>query len=286
MRKLLKYDMRSVFNVWWISTLSVLAFFVVGVFSLRGMQSIDSMRVENSNLPLNYSVMKDIYSLLLLLTFMAMVAYATLNLIMVLRRFYTNLFTDQGYLTFTLPVSRTKVMASKFIMGYVYMLACSFVLMLGIAAFTIFDTADGLINYEFFERLHYVLTDLWSRIGWMTVVYAVELLLMVLAAEACALLLYYTCITVGSVLVKKYKIPAAIGIYYGGNMVVTYAAVFYLIAFFDSSFGSCLEQITEQWQQHLFANALIVMIIAALALVAWLLFYFNVRLLHKKLNLA
>lgn len=286
MRKLLKYDMRSMFNVWWISSLSVLVFFVIGTLSLRGLMSVDSLRGTTSFVSVNDGALTVIYTLLLILSFVAMVAYALLNMIMVLRRYYTNLFTDQGYLTFTLPVSRRQIMTSKFLMGYIYMLGCSFVEVLGLATMVIFGTGEGLINYQFLDGLRTVLQRIWENIGWMTVVYAVEILLAVLAAEACSLLLFYTCITVGSVLAKKNKIPVAIGIYYVGNVVVTYAATFLIITFFDSSFSNRVAHIPALWQQHLFANALFILIIAAVALVAWLLFYFNVRLLHKKLNLA
>jgi hypothetical protein len=262
----------------------MVAFFVIGTIGQRGITAMQTMHNPESYSAAD-NLLRAIYSSMRSFTYVAVVAYMLLNLIMIFRRFYTNLFTDQGYLTFTLPVSRTGVMASKFLMGYIYVTACVIIVILGTVVMRIFNTAEGLVDVELLQRWSTGLQEFWTDVGWVGLVYIAELLLMALAAEACVLLLYYSCITIGSVLVKKHKIMAAIGIYYGGNMAITIAFVIAIVVFVDSSFVSRVGDIPEAWQFQ-FINAMFALIIAAIALVAWLLFFFNVRLLHKKLNLA
>ena len=102
--KLLKYDLRSVFKYWWIAALSTLGLSVLGGFCI---------------LILDSSIIANVYQILagfaMGVVILGFVAFLILSQILVFMRYYKNFFSDEGYLTFTLPVKRTHLITSKLI---------------------------------------------------------------------------------------------------------------------------------------------------------------------------
>lgn len=298
MRKLLKHDLKSVFNGWWISSLSVLAFFIVGTVCVKEITIIEQKYYQPilhgdqvtsmfaAQPTTGERILAVLCSIGLMLTFVAAAAYIILNLILVLRRYYTNLFTDQGYLTFTLPVSRMQILFSKLMMGFIYMLATSLVVGIGVVGFSVFGTSTEFVNTELLKQVSDFFKEVYNKIGGMMFVYIAEVILCGISSLICTIMFYYSCITVGSVLVKKFKILVAIGIYYIGNMVISFATWMFILVFIDSSFLNRLGDITDQALIHLSANALLLLVFGAIALIAATLYCFNLHLLNKKLNLA
>lgn len=154
----------------------------------------------------------------------ALVAYAFAVQFVNLFRFYKSKFTDEGYLTFTLPVSAGQLFLSSLVnilfwlvvSALVLLAAASMILFIGAAVplkehsweiRVVLESVLGIWEEETANEPGYRLfAVLQSLSGVVTAVYTVVLLM--------------TSIVIGCVLAKKHKILATIGTYYVTNFAV------------------------------------------------------------------
>ncbi len=141
--------------------------------------------------------------------------------IYLLIRFYRNKFTDEGYLTFTLPASSHQIFASSYVHFILSSLLAFLVFFLSVVILVTFGTAtEGLANGAalkdmgngFWEMFH-IMGSMWNGSGWL---YWMDWVLSLLADP----MLMLCAITVGAVVAKKHKVLAAIGVYYGATMAI------------------------------------------------------------------
>ena len=104
-KKLLKYDFRALFKTWWI-----FAVVIISISFISGLLINVSLKEKDSKLLLSIFA-----SLSAAFTFFAMFAFCISPLIISSVRFYKHLFSDEGYLTFTLPVKLKHIINSKLI---------------------------------------------------------------------------------------------------------------------------------------------------------------------------
>ena len=132
--------------------------------------------------------------------------------ILLLVRFYKNKFTDEGYLTFTLPANSHQIFLSAFVNMALWSIISGFVILLGTLLFVIIGLYDPkfLPDAEQLQGLKWVFQqmDLDGE-------YIGAMILQILIATPYTLVMAMTSITLGAVIAKKHKILAAFGIYYG-----------------------------------------------------------------------
>ena len=118
LKKLSKYDLRSVRKLWIIFALISVCASVIGSFTLK------VILYDEFNHPL--------ISILGLLgtyaAFMAILIFPIVMFILVFLRFYKNFYTDEGYLTFTLPVKRGTLLMSKTLNAMIWTVLSSLVM--------------------------------------------------------------------------------------------------------------------------------------------------------------
>lgn len=144
-----------------------------------------------------------------------------------LYRFYKNKYTDEGYLTFTLPVKTSHIFWSSFLNMLLWMLISMVVVLAVIFLAMFFGTAEeGLVNLDMFEGVKKLLYSI-SQEDWeilfseeYSIPYLIIMGLTVLTSPFYALFVPMACITAGAVLAKKHKILASFGVYYLVNFVV------------------------------------------------------------------
>lgn len=283
-RKLLKYDMKSVWKVWRIMAVILLGLSVVGSFVLRYI-------LENFDKMLYSTPLSMMFSLFMLTAFMSILAAYVITIVFVFLRFYKNFFTDEGYLTFTLPVTRGTLLRSKTVNAIIWM-ALLFVLYLVCAIpFAVISppTDNGeLFNPCVFEFIGEMFEGIWESFGAWTVVYAVEAILFCVISVFYSIATFQLCITVGSILVKKAKVLLGIGIYYGFSMVTSTVSMVLRIVFFltlSEGFSELLARATENEIAWVFALGIMVV---CMAMVAFALIIHSVTrmCIERKLNLA
>lgn len=155
-------------------------------------------------------------SLSLLFINLAILLCAAASGILLLVRFYKSRFTDQGYLTFTLPVTVHQNFLSAFLnmLRWQVLVFVALVLAYGFMALGIYLAIGRETFREFYEPLRLLfaeeMNDVLQSMAMLVPAYVLQLIVGVVYNTMIAL----TCLTLGATLAKKHKILAAIGVYY------------------------------------------------------------------------
>ncbi len=230
--KLLKHEWRSNSKLLGGLTLAALGVGLLATILLRVMYNYGEALSDSPNVFLNLLVIG--MGLGLLFSFVALCLYAVAVQVMLLFRFYKHKFSDEGYLTFTLPVSTTQIFWSSLVNMLIWMVISLVTVFAVIFLVILFGTATtGLINGNVFRVIEEIFELLglldWEMLmaevfGPMGSASAVCYLLLILVSPFYSLIIPMACITIGAVVAKKHKLAAAIGIYYGLNMVVSFVS--------------------------------------------------------------
>lgn len=210
--KLLKYEWRASKGILGVLSLAALGVGVMGTVVLRSLIN-NFWMLENTTQNEELSILlPTVLMILMLFLIFALFAYALGSGLFLLHRFYKNKFTDEGYLTFTLPVTAKQIFLSSFVNMALWMLIIGLVIMAavvmmvagGVASTGYLDVREAIAFYED------VGMD-WGEMGLN--------LLSGVVSFAYTLVMAMTCVTIGAVAAKKHKLLAAFGIYYGISVV-------------------------------------------------------------------
>lgn len=207
---------------------------------------------------------------------------AFLSIFLLIRRFYVNMFGDEGYLTHTLPVTGGQLLNCKLICSITWIfslfpagLLSFFVLFAGTDIFT----EAGYLFQTLSEEL-YILQTSGFHVGFILF----ELIIAAIVSVISSFLSYYLAITLGQHFMGNHRLVGSI---------VFYFVLSIISSAISSIFSAGLELSANSWFTTTFTPAmayrliLIVMAIAILiSVIQGLIYYFLTRyLLTKKLNL-
>lgn len=200
--KLMKHEWRAT-----ATTQGILALAALGAAVLAGLILRLGLNAGNT-LPdaLEVSMAMSVAFMLL-----GMVGCAVAMIILLIVRFYKNKFTDEGYLTFTLPVTSHQIFLSAGLNACIWSLISALVMLLGFALFLLIGIS-GQVDGSFqnmMEGMEQTFDGVFPEN------YGTLMLIQLLLSIPYSVTLTMTCITVGATLAKKHKILAAFGIYYG-----------------------------------------------------------------------
>ena len=287
-KKLLKYDMKATWRVWWILIPSLFGLSTLFALSLR----IITETAEQEN-PHVFTILLSLLSMLFMsIAYIGFFGSIVMTEVLVFVRFYKNLFTDEGYLTFTLPVSRPTILLSKTVNALFWMMLHLLLLLSCVPIFLLIvpipESGGMLLSFSAFADLFEGIAMLVKNLGgWLFLYVPVVLLLLGLSAFASVALIQF-CITFGATVVRKAKLLLAVGIYYGINSALS--IVFSIGGLFGGIF------LTEGFVQiltnappaqiHLSVVLILLLIGAMLAAFATLLYSITLSMIERKLNLS
>lgn len=286
-KKLLKYDMKSVAKLWWIGAVASVAAAIISGFLIKNFIYVVQNETENVVAYLA-SILGIIFGVLCVL---AIPLSFVFTLVLVLVRFYRHFFTDEGYLTFTLPVKRSTLLLSKTVNSLIWFsahFAVEIISFLILLVLVIPAENGAFINLTIFEEIGKGFTMLWDQVGAWLIVYILEAVLIIFATLIFSITMFHFCITFGSVLVKKAKILVSIGIYYGFNAVfngLTQFGIFLFGGFISEGIGILMINATKN-QNCATAAFLILSVFSAIAAISAALYSITQYMLERKLNLA
>ena len=124
-------------------------------------------------------------------------------------RFYKNMYSAEGYLTFTLPVTNAQHIFVKLIGAIAWQTVCLLtVFTAGCIAFAGPELVDA------FNLIAHLIDEILFELGMgHAIAFAAEMLILILLSVVSTMLLYYACITVGQT-AKKNRILMAVGAYF------------------------------------------------------------------------
>jgi len=211
--KLLKYEWKSASPVLAILSLCALAAGLLGGGVMRFLiYCTEQLNTGNDA----FGVLMLLAMLVLMGLFLAIMAYVAGSQIMLFYRFYKSRFTDEGYLTFTLPVSAGQVFWSSYLVILGWMLICVVVMLLSFGAILLLGTL-GKLSWAEFQDSFSIYAEIYDSLPGGTVITGIVTVVSFLAN----IVYYMTAITVGSIIAKKHKLLAAIGVYIGASFLMS-----------------------------------------------------------------
>ncbi|MCR5417738.1 MAG: hypothetical protein K6E84_02335 [Lachnospiraceae bacterium] len=131
-------------------------------------------------------------------------------------RFYRNLYTDQGYLMHTLPVTSNDLMLSKTLVAFVWKCISSFVVTFSVAIL-IASMMEGGVS-ELFRSIGEGLRELEISNG-KAILFILVFILLGIGSMLFSIMKGYAAISIGQQ-ISKNKVLASIGIYIGISMAI------------------------------------------------------------------
>lgn len=204
LRKLLKYDLRAVWSTCWGALPAMAGCTAVAIIASRALEA-DSYSLEV------------LWIMLMALSFFGIMAGLAAIEITVFTRFFKNLFTDEGYLTFTLPVKRSTLLMSKtlnaFICGAISTLALT-VCILVFITFGFEGEKGAIINLQWISSIGQAVRTMWSEYGAWLPVRVIEVLILIVSSSFLLISAIHFAISMGTTVAKKAKVLATVGFLY------------------------------------------------------------------------
>jgi len=208
--KLMRYDFRAVLKLWWIPAVTLLALSPLTGLFIYLVSFADTNAVATLTLTI-------IMILLLLLYILTFAAHIILTLFFCHRRFYCHFFTDEGYLTFTLPVRRRTLLLSKTLVTFIMTVATVLVCAASLALLAVSSGYGSDVAHWIGNQMRSFLGDDGFAVNATVIIILLLLFLLWLCSTQ---FLIQFAITLGAVIAKKHKILAAIGLYYLASNVL------------------------------------------------------------------
>ena len=209
-------------------------------------------------------------------------ALAVIAFVVSIVRFYKNMYTSEGYLTFTLPVTNAQHIFVKLISAWVCEMCCLLTVLVALCIAIPGEELSSMLK-GFSETIR----EIGVYIGTAHLTgYIIEIVAMLLVAPLFAMLLSYACITVGQ-LAKKNRIIMAVGayfIYYVATQIISTVGIMTIVILGESG---ALDGIGQWIEYHplesIHAGLCIgLVIVAAISAVFW---FITQKIMTKKLNL-
>ena len=274
LKKLLKYDFNAIFKYWWIGALTTFILSFVGA-------GCGSILETERDLPESVSIFATIGLVLIVLSFFA---FIIMNALLVYIRFYKHLFSDEGYLTFTLPVKRNQILASKLLSGSVATFLTAIVSAINAAIIILITFKSEIFVKGWFEILKKYVNELFEKQGTFNVISAfIEIAIIAVLSIILTTLFTYLCITIGAIISKRAKLASAIAIYYGTSSVMT---VFMYIFYFFGIRGleNWLSDLTDK-QAFGLSPVILLLVVFVLLMLCFVVYTLINWLIDRKLNL-
>ena len=189
--KLMKYELKATYK-WYLIISGVLA--ILSIFAGLLASSVitgASTFTENTALTIG--------SIVVLVIFAGYIGLTLTNYIIIIRRFYNNIFGREGYLTWTLPTSSHTVLLAKATSALIWSIFCFISLVLSLVIFL------GVIGLSQQQNIFEVLGLLLERIGgplfWQTLFFQ-------LLATISGILMLYCAISLGQLFINHRVVMA------------------------------------------------------------------------------
>lgn len=217
-----------------------------------------------------------------LILFVACMALIMLATVVSVVRFYKNMYSAEGYLTFTLPVTNTEHIFVKLLAAMVCQIVCVLTV---IAAVSI--ALSGELFGEMITVLSYFINKIFLACGTVNLIgFIIEIILLAIISAASTLLLYYACITVGQT-AKKNRIFAAVGAYFVYYVATQIISTVFTIIFMILGMTGALDSVMVWFESNVVAGVHIVLcsVIVISAVITAVFWIVTQTIMSKKLNL-
>ena len=223
LKKLMKHDFRALSRTLFPLQIGVLGGGLVATLLTALTIRLGENTVTVGTSALLQQLVMGVSAMISVLIGVAIVASALVTLLLICYHFYRSFLGDEGYLTFTLPVSTSKLIWSKLLTGMLWTAINAVVVVVTLLIFSVFGTtSNSIANGEVLQAFRMFFTDILPQASQYVNVplVAVETVVIGVLALASQMLEVFFAIVVGGQVAKKHRILAAIGMYLLINMGV------------------------------------------------------------------
>ena len=201
--------------------------------------------------------------------------------VIIVTRFYKNLFTNEGYLSFTLPVTTSQHILVKLLVGILSLIAA---LLSVFIAFCIATSGEPLV--EIFKAVGYIVVKVNELLEGHFVWYLIEIAIATLAAQIYGILLFYGCIAIGQ-LTKKNSAIAAVGVYFAYYFATQMVSTFLMIAYSIFQSTDMFENVARFIENNPYETVHIAFLVAIVmnTLISTVFYFITRYIIKNKLNL-
>ncbi|MBD5105429.1 MAG: hypothetical protein HDT41_00320 [Lachnospiraceae bacterium] len=204
LKKLFAHEWKDSWKLVTLFNVILVVFTIIGIFALSNGNWIEAMDKN--------AWYASIYVSYFMLYYFAILALGLATTIYFLMRFYKNLYTDQGYLMHTLPVTSHQLILSKAFVMYIWQLISGCVMLVSILALAN-SLVLGIEHTSIFKGIFELdFADL--DITFLDVLCGLVVLLILIGAQIFSIMFGYLAISLGQ-LSKNHKLISSIGIYVG-----------------------------------------------------------------------
>jgi len=209
---------------------------------------------------------------------MGIAGVMVVTLVIVVVRFYRNLIKDEGYLSFTLPVSTGQHISAKLLTSVIWMAASVVVTLLAITIYT--------YSPDFFSRVREFTESFSDLFEYMSNGLPVLYLVSIFVSMVSLILMIYAAIAVGQ-LANKHKLLVSFGVWMGfafaAQIVSTIIMSVVSVIWFGGLDLTNLESYVFEMQSYLQTSLVVAIILQTILCVVY--YVIANSILSKKLNL-
>ncbi len=229
----------------------------------------------------NSSTYNSIFATTIIIFVVSCIVCAVLTTIFSIKRFYSNLFTHEGYLSFTLPVSATQHIFTKLTVA-VCSLIFSFVMIIASVCVVTF----GDVCVEVFKVIGYILGDMYKEFGVHLVFYIIEFAVLCIVSLTVGYLTFYGCISIGQ-RANKNRIPWAVVAYFVYYVIFQIVGTMFIIIISSLHDTEFMKNIAEfiAFHTNTFIHLFICGYIVFELVLGTIFFFITKHNISKKLNL-
>ncbi len=265
--KLFKYEFASYLRTWLPVQIIMLGIAALGRF-------VQFFEADTTVYKIIFGSSVVVYALSIIVSFV-------LTGILCIVRFYKNLFTGEGYLSFTLPVTPAQHILIKLLATVAVEIGTFIVALTSVCIIT-----SGELFNEILKAIAYLTNMATDILGTHLVLYVIEFIFMLIMASVCGTLLIYGCISIGQTF-NKSRVGWAVGVYFIYYMICQIAGTVFatvITLFYDKlPLNNILEWIEANPNAaiHIFLCSFIVIYLIT-AVIYYAVSYFIIK---RKLNL-
>ncbi len=272
-RKLIRYDFQSYFRL-----LFPVQLIILGIALLN--RIIQFFEPPTGAPDIAASAYQAGFVATLVLYIVSIIVCFVMTVIVGIIRFYQGMYTNEGYLMHTLPVTPTQHIFAKLLTSVIFFLGSA------LAAFLSFMIITaGQVNIEVFKAFFYFMNRYIQSSGFDGVLYIFEILILLCVSLFHIFIKFYFCLSVGQ-LAKRKKVLLAFGVFFG-----IYAAkqIIGTVLIVTMTLSRNLISLISNWLSAYGALAMHIMIWISIVIysAAALVYFFITRyIMSKKLNLT
>ncbi len=269
-RKLIKYDFIPLLRL---LLPAYLVLFGVALIN-RLIQLFELVEDSSDSFSMIYEML---FSSSIVLYCLGIAVCTVMTLIVCAIRFYQALYSNEGYLNNTLPVTPSQHIFAKLLSSLIF---CAFSIVTIFLSFVVLTF--GELNIEIFKAIGYLLNRAIVADAANTFMFIIEITITIIFGYISMLLLLFTCVSIGQ-LANKRKILLSVGVFFGIYTIGQFAATALFIGLAISGYA------VHEWIENnpaQFFHCFFVLLFTAEIIVSFTGYFLSKYLLTKKLNLA